>query len=162
MAGGGRNPLRPVDPEEPAPMALFCGHCGEHPVDEIAARSRVCLHCGLGLVLSARHDLAPGPADAFVVVDQTLAIAGVSRVAEELLNVTEPQALHRHVMDFLVPAGDTANPADDLLALLTAAASGHVDLRSVTVELAAGEGERFRARVGSCGPPPAAVVVLDR
>jgi hypothetical protein len=113
-------------------------------------------------MLTARRDLAPGPTDAFLVVDETLSVCAVSRVAEELLEVSEQQALHRHVMDFLVPAGAVSGPADDLLTVLGAAAAGHVDCRRVAVELAAGDGKRFSVRVGSCGPPPAAVVVLDR
>jgi hypothetical protein len=65
-------------------------------------------------------------------------------------------------MDFLVPSGAVAGPTHDLLTVLGAAAAGTVESGRVVVELAAGDGKRYPARVGACGPPPAAVVVLDR
>jgi hypothetical protein len=143
-----------------APSVLFCGHCGQTPGEPDAAESRVCARCGMGLVLRASHGMAPGPDEPFLIVDGTLSVCAVSKKAEQLLEVSETQAIHRHVMDFLVPAVENDAP-DDLLALLAAAAQGTSDSRETLVRPAAHQEVSYEARVGTCGPPPAALIVLD-
>jgi len=141
------------------PSALFCGHCGHAPDEPDAVESRVCTRCGMGLVLRASYDLAPGPDDPFLIVDGTLSVCAVSKKAEQLLEVSETQAIHRHVMDFLVPAAET-EASDDLLALLADAARGSADSRETVVRPATHQDVSYDARVGTCGPPPAALIVL--
>lgn len=139
---------------------LFCGHCGHTPGEPDAAESRVCTRCGMGLVLRASHAVAPGPDEPFLIVDGTLSVCAMSRKAEELLEVSETQAIHRHVMDFLVPAVEH-DESDDLLALLADAARGSADSRETVVRPATHQDVSYEARVGTCGPPPAALIVLD-
>ena len=142
-------------------MTSFCGHCGMPPavsLDNLA--SRVCGHCGLGLVLQASVDVAPHADDCFLVIDSTLSVCAVSAKAEELLGTDETLAVNRHVADFLVPADANAPSAENLLVLLVDAASGTGEPRTAVVRPRQEFGVRFRARIGPCGPPRAALLVL--
>src|SRR5436853_4272570 len=103
---------------------LFCGHCGRAPETELTsakadANSRVCSSCGMGLLLQAPAEFAPSPSDPFLVVDGSLTICALSRHAEELLDITETEAVNRHVGEFLVP-GDTEAPTNENLGALLA------------------------------------------
>lgn len=146
-----------------APLTIFCGHCGRSPeAGEVPARaSRVCGRCGMGLLLQAPADAAPGPDDAFLLVDRTLAVCALSRRAEEVLGVTETEAIHRHVGEFLVPADAEAPDPRNFVALLVNAASGEQEPVAAVVRPAGTFGVRHRVRVGSCGPPTAALIVLE-
>ncbi len=158
--------LRAVAPlevaEQGGDLVAFCGHCGRAPSQESAERSRVCGHCGLGLVLRAPADVAPRGGEPFLVVDATLSVCAVSAGAEELLGIEETSAVNRHVVDFLVPADANAPSAENLLVLLVEAASGPGAPRTAVVRPRDEFGVRFRARIGPCGPPHAALLVLTR
>jgi len=139
-------------------LVAFCGHCGQAPPGP--QPSRVCGHCGLGLVLSASSDVAPRNGEPFLVIDSTLSVCAVSAEAEELLGIDETTAVNRHIADFLVPADANAPSSDNLLALLVVAASGGGAPRTAVVRPRTEFGVRFRVRIGSCGPPHAALLVL--
>lgn len=158
--------LRAVRPAEVDERGLevvsFCGHCALPPEPVAhAARSRVCGHCGLGLVLQASADLAPRHDEPFLVVDTTLSVCAVSAVAETLLGIDETQAVNKHVADFLVPADANAPGAQNLLALLVDVAGGSGEPRATMVRPRHEFGVRFKARIGACGPPHAALLVLS-
>ena len=157
--------LRAVDPVQVDERGLayvsFCGHCGMPPAANVETYgSRVCSHCGLGLVLRAPADVAPRPDEPFLVIDSTLSVCAVSAHAEELLGTDETQAVNRHIAEYLVPADANAPSADNLLALLVDAASGSGEPRVAVVRPRQEFGVRFRARIGPCGPPHAALLVL--
>ena len=153
--------VRPVELDERGvELVAFCGHCGLAPHPEVAQRTRVCGHCGFGLVLRARSDVAPRTDEPFLVVDSTLSVCAVSAAAEGLLGVDETSAVNKHIVDFLVPADANASSADNLLVLLVAAASGPGAPRTAVVRPREEFGVRFRARIGACGPPHAALLVL--
>jgi hypothetical protein len=141
-------------------IRVFCGHCGRQPEDsEASGRSRVCEACGLGLLLHASADAAPNQDDPFVVVDRTLAICAVSRQAERLLSISETDAVNRHVSDVLVPA-DADGASENLATALIFAARGESAARNIVVRPTNDFGVRYWARIGQCGPVPAALVVL--
>jgi hypothetical protein len=143
------------------PQKLFCGHCGRSPSGkESETPSRVCANCGMGLMLQAPADVAPSADDPFVVVDSSLTICAVSRVAEKLLGVAETDAVNRHVGEFLVPADAEAPKGQNLSALVAWATRGDSPSNSVVVRPANTFGVRYWARVGPCGPPQAALLVL--
>ena len=154
--------LRAVRPVEVGDRGLevisFCGHCAKAPVE--AQPSRVCGHCGLGLVLQAPSDVAPRDGEPFLVIDSTLSVCAVSAEAEALLGMDETKAVNHHIADFLVPADANAPSSDNLLALLVVAASGGGEPRTAVVRPRTEFGVRFRVRIGSCGPPRAALLVL--
>lgn len=142
-------------------VVSFCGHCGLPPKPAAqATKSRVCGHCGLGLVLRAASDVAPALDEPFLVVDATLSVCAVSARAEALLGIDETAAVNKHVADFLVPADANAPSAANLLALLVDVASGAGERRTAVVRPRQEFGVRFHARVGACGPPHAALLVL--
>jgi hypothetical protein len=153
--------VRTSEAEEGArELVAFCGHCGAAPAHEVVAQSRVCGHCGLGLVLQAPADVAPRDDEPFLVIDATLSVCAVSAGAEKLLGIDETSAVNQHVVDFLVPADANAASADNLLVLLVEAASGSGQPRIAVVRPRQEFGVRFRARIGPCGPPHAALLVL--
>jgi hypothetical protein len=126
----------------------------------MAARSRVCALCGLGVLIEAAQDLAPTPGGSFLMVDRRLKLCGLSREAERLLGVVEPAAVHRHIGEFLEPADAEAGPDDALVHAITATAGG-APTQGIVVRPAGEYGVRYAARVGSCGPPAGALIVLD-
>ena len=149
-------------PAEVRPGRLFCGHCAREPAatPQSMNGSRVCEHCGLGLLLEAGTDMAPTPADPFLVVDAGQYICAVSKAGEKLLGAAEPEAVNRHLNDFIVPA-DLGNPASySLSAAVVAAASGATDPIHIAVRPPDTFGVRHWAKIGSCGPPSAALIVI--
>jgi hypothetical protein len=127
----------------------------------MAARSRVCALCGLGVVISAAEDLAPRAGESFLIVDGQLKVCALSRGAERVLGVDEPEAVHRHVSDFLEPADAEAGHGDELLqSIVGTAAMGFAPPHSIVVRPTGEYGVRYAARVGSCGPPEGALIVL--
>src|SRR5437764_11238862 len=145
------------------PQKQFCGHCGRSP-DGVARKadvpSRVCPSCGMGLLLQAPAEFAPSQSDPFLVVDGSLTICALSRTAEELLGVSETEAVNRHIGEFLVPGDAEAPTSENLGALLAWAARGDAPASSVVVRPTNTFGVRYWARVGPCGPPRAALLVL--
>ena len=144
---------------EPQPQKTFCGHCGVEPESDVYGR--VCESCGLGVLLTANADAAPGPDDAFMIVDGSLCVCAVSRMAESLLGSDETVAVNRHLSEFLVPADAEAAGADNLMDLVINAASDSSETRVAVVRPPDEFGIRLRVQVGACGPPRAALLVLS-
>lgn len=138
----------------------FCSHCGAHP-QQNRSNSRVCTSCELGLVLEANVDAAPGPGDAFLVLDSSLAVCAVSGAAETLLATRETDAVNRHITELIVPADSEAQGAANLAVAVTWAARGDGTTRRVFVRPANTFGVRMAVRISSCGPAKAAVVRFD-
>lgn len=155
--------VRPLEVDERGlELVSFCGHCAMAPEPVTQDQpSRVCRHCGLGLVLRATADLAPRRDEPFLVIDTTLSVCAVSAAAEELLDIDETYAVNKHIADFLVPADANAPGAENLLALLVDVAGGAGEPRTTVVRPRQEFGVRFKARIGPCGPPHAALLVLS-
>lgn len=159
----GERVLRLVgEPAEVRPTRLFCGHCAHQPEKppQRGPDSRVCDHCGLGLLLEADPGMAPRREDPFLVADAGQVVCALSRTAETLLGVAEPDAVNRRLSDFIVPADLGSPAAYSLSAAIVAAATGasapvHVAVRPPDIF-----GVRHWARIGPCGPPSAALVVI--
>lgn len=121
----------------------------------------MCWDCGLGLILEAPADVAPNAGDAFLVLDRALAVCAVSYGAERLLATSEPDAVNRHVTDLLMPAAAEEKGGESLSVAVAWAARGDDGIRTTVVRPANTFGIRLTARVASCGPPRAALVVLE-
>src|SRR5947209_9197170 len=145
--------------EEAQPTTAFCSHCGARP--DADANSRVCTSCGLGLILHAATGSAPEYGGAFLVVDETMSVAAVSQAAERLLATRETEAVNRHLTQLLVPADAELQGPANLAVAVTWAARGDPAARKIFVRPAYSFGVRISARVASCGPPTAALVVFD-
>lgn len=159
---GGRVLKLVEQPAERRPGKLFCGHCARPPETgrPTLTDSRVCERCGLGLLLETSPDMAPTPADPFMVVDAAQSICAVSSAGEDLLGVGEPQAVNHHLSEFIVPA-DLGNPAAlSLSAGVVAAATGGTEPIHIAVRPPDMFGVRHWAKIGTCGPPSAALILI--
>jgi hypothetical protein len=146
----------------PAEWSWFCGHCaapspgGEAP----SPTARVCRSCGLGLLLETREDSAPNSHDAFLVVDCTLLVQAMSAQAETLLGVREDLAVNRPLAELLVTADAEGDKRSFAAAIANAVGSSdqpsHAFVRPWNTY-----GVRVRARIVTCGPPRAALIVLE-
>lgn len=123
--------------------------------------SRVCGTCGLGLILEAAEDIAPNAGAAFLVLDRALSVCAVSRGAEELLATSEPDAVNRHITDLLMPADAEEDGGETLAVAVAWAARGDGGSRTTIVRPANTFGIRLTARIAGCGPPRAALLVLE-
>jgi hypothetical protein len=146
-----------------AEWAWFCGHCaapapGGQPPSPAA---RVCGSCGFGLLLETRGDALPSERDAFLVVDGAMLIQGLSRKAEQLLAVGEELAVNRPVSELLVAADAEARGRTSFAEAVVEAAGGNGEAVHAFVRPWNTFGVRLRARIAPCGPPRAALVVLD-
>jgi hypothetical protein len=161
----GRPALALVPPLESAqytPTVSFCGHCGAEPKrSQMISPTRVCADCGLGLLLHCAADLAPRPGDAFLILDATLSVCGVSAAAEDLLVTTETDAIHHPITKLLVPADAEASAGANLASAISWAARGDGDVYRTVVRPANTFGVRMTARIGPCGPPQAALLVFE-
>ncbi len=149
----------PSAPRSRAIPMVFCSHCGSAP--SVSGPSRVCAHCEMGLLLRAHPHLAPAPGDAFLVCDARLRVCALSRGAEELLEVSEPSVIHQPVAELVRGVRRGASGMTVLPALLRAAAEGGVDIERTVVVLGGRVSGPSPARLGTCGPPQAALLVLD-
>jgi PAS domain-containing protein len=148
---------------DPIEFTWFCGHCaapsrGVEPPSPVA---RVCRSCGLGVMLEARTDIVPSARDAFLVIDSSLLVQAMSRRAETLLGVTEDGAVNRPVVQLLVPADAEAGRSARFAAALVEAAAGADEPAHAFVRPWNTFGVRIRARIAPCGPPRAALLVLQ-
>ncbi len=153
--------LRLVEPNAHG-STWFCSHCGER----LGATSpnpipRVCPTCELGLLLQTDTSAAPEPDDAFLIVDSSLSVQAVSERAESQLGIREQQAINRHVTELLIP-GDTEASSDSLAVAITRAAGGDAAEGRFGVRPSHTFGVRMLARIAACGPPLAALLVLDQ
>jgi hypothetical protein len=153
--------LRVVDPLEPGTYTTFCSHCGAHG-SEPELNTRVCPECSAGLLLETSPDSLPTIDDAFLVVDSSLTVQAVSRVAEEALNIREEHAVNRHITELLIPGAAEPTSATTLAGAIVRAATGASSPGRVAVRPSHTFGVRMLARIVWCGPPPAALVVLDQ
>jgi hypothetical protein len=152
--------LVPDPAPDGGPSISFCSHCAERPRAG-GSTSRVCSRCGLGLMLQSGADVAPDPGDPFVVLNDSLSVCAVSGAAEELLATVETDAVNRHITELLVPAEAEAQGPSNLAVAVTWAARGDAQTRRVVVRPSNTFGIRLTARIASCGPPKAALVVFE-
>jgi len=149
--------------EQPREWSWFCGHCAAPPAQgrAPAPAARVCRSCGLGLLLEAPSNLVPSTQDAFLVIDPALLVQAMSRKAETLLGVPEDLAVDRPVGELLVPADAEAQAPGRFATAVAEAALSAGEPTHVFVRPWNTFGVRMRARVAPCGPPRAALLVLE-
>lgn len=131
-------------PEQGHAEVRFCTHCGTLSPEH---GRRVCESCGLGVVLACAPGLLTRTDAAFLVVTSDLRISAASAAAERVVGEVSGEPL----LD--VFSGDPALPR-----WIGRAAMG--SRRVATVALRCGT-RRIDARIGACGDPPAALVVLN-
>jgi PAS domain-containing protein len=112
-------------------------------------------------MLEARADIVPSPRDAFLIVDSALLIQALSREAERLLAVSEEAAVHRPVAELLQTADAEARGRIGFAGAVAEAVAGAEDPMHAFVRPWNTFGVRMRARIAPCGPPRAALIVLE-
>lgn len=152
--------LKLIDSSQSPALRAFCARCGATPAPRGPGQrgwreSRVCAACGLGLVLHT--PLVVARDSPFLVVDRALNVSAVSRRAEDLLGVSEARAVGLAVGRLLL----ATEPPEDFAALLHDAVLGGGASQGVHCRVGSDGGEPLAVRVGPCGPPPGALIVLD-
>jgi hypothetical protein len=113
-------------------------------------------------MLETREDAVPDSRDAFVIVDSSLLVQAMSREAQTLLDLSEEMAVDKPVAELLVPADAEAQGRAGFAAAIAQAADGQdPDTARAFVRPWNTFGVRIRARIATCGPPRAALIVLD-
>jgi len=143
------------------PAVRFCAHCGHRPPPDRNGEMRVCARCGLGILISAPGDAAPGVGEPFVIVDGHLTVRALSQHAETLLGVRERRAIGRDLDELLVQPATCDPDTTGLETAITQSAQGDVAFAGVEVRLVNAGHAHLRVRIGPCGPPPAALIVLE-
>jgi hypothetical protein len=164
QARGALAVVRAPNPQrDAAPGVWFCSHCAAKadPPRSNDPGARVCSDCGFGLLLETSAEHAPDQGGAFMVLDRWLSVCAVSAAAERLLATSETDAVNRHVTELVVPADAEAQGPSNLAASVTWAASGDDTARSVVVRPANLFGVRIKARITTCSPPRAALLVFE-
>jgi hypothetical protein len=142
----------------------FCSRCGEPSNRPPKAhvnlmRDRVCVKCGMGLMLSCTRDAMPGPAAIFMVFTYELAVSAVSEAAERIFGL-EQDLLGRRVTDILMsPAGASQLSAHVARASQRACEPVVLPVRGVAPET--DNAGMMAARISTCGPPRAALVTME-
>jgi hypothetical protein len=143
----------------------FCSRCGvtaaEPEVQGVPfGFDRVCGRCGMGIMLMAPRKALPSPGAAFAVVTREGRISAVSEAAEPLIGE------ERGLLGMPIGSALASEENDERFArqVARAAAAGReVAEAMVTPVLQAGENPtRLSARIANCGPPRAALLVLER
>ena len=138
-------------------LTHFCTHCASL-FDEPAARRRVCPRCGLGVVLTCSSATLDTPGAAFFVVTSDMRVSAGSKQAEDLFSVHDG-SFGRPLLS-LVTSPDGIG---ELARLVAAAANGTMAPSTIAVQSAASKLDDvpLEARIGGCGSPPAALVVVE-
>jgi hypothetical protein len=141
-------------------LHAFCARCGAPPAARAPGQSawresRVCAHCGLGLIL--RTPLTVARDSPFLVIDRALSVSALSRRAEDLLRISEQRAVGLTIARLLV-AVEAPQALSDLL---HDAVLGGGSSEGVRCWVGEDCGEPLLVRVGPCGPPPGALLVLE-
>ncbi len=148
--------------DRPRDWAWFCGHCAARPGGRPPMPgAQVCAECGFGVLLEARSDMVPSSRDAYLVVDSSLLVQAMSRSAESLLAVPEELAVNRSFTELIAPADAEARGAGQLAVAITEATVQDNVVHHVLVRPWNVFGVRMRARIAPCGPPRAALLVLE-
>lgn len=142
----------------------FCTRCGttsgEADSNVPFGFDRVCGRCGMGVMLSAPRGALPGSGAAIMVVTRNGRISAVSEAAEPL--VGEEAGL----LGMPVGSAISSPDGDDRLARQIARAAGGgrevAETALTPAPQTVGSLTRLTARIANCGPPRAALLVLER
>ena len=145
--GAGEEPVR------------FCTHCATveartpAPPEQPLA-GRVCTSCGLGVMLHCVEEAMPKAGSALLVVRRDGTISAASAAVEALVDTPADDLIGRPIASLLL----APRHREELERRVDQAAGGR---QLVTTLAVVAEGTPLMARIGSCGEPRAALVVLE-
>jgi hypothetical protein len=152
----------PRDHAERTKPIRFCSRCGHpsgEPAGQVELRGRVCRRCGMGMLLQCSRDALPGEAASFVIATFELTLTAVSQAGEKVLG-KEDERVGGNLLDLL-----TSPLGDDLLARnVSQAAQRACDPVVMPVRLLTENARKvgtLAARIATCEPPRAALVVVE-
>jgi PAS domain-containing protein len=144
---------------EPAGPTSFCSRCGEHSERPPRGR-RVCETCEAGVLLSCAGDALPAVTAAFLICTSELTVTAMSEAAEAIFGRPEADLVGAGLLDLLTsPVGDEQVARHAGLAALRESGPVTMPLRVVAED--APRLGTLSARIATCGPPRAALVVLE-
>jgi hypothetical protein len=142
----------------------FCSRCGE-PAEEPpradtgVSRTRVCVACGMGMLLSCAREALPGAGAAFLIATVELSVSALSETAETIFG-TEQAVLGTQLGTLLTsPLGDDRLEGTVLQAALRATEPVVLPVRGLTEN--AGAVGTMAARISTCGRPRAALITME-
>ena len=151
-------------PPQRVERTRFCTHCAVTSGEPEASSApygfdRVCGRCGMGVLLAAPRKALPDSGAAFLVVTREGRISAVSEPAERLLG-EEAGLLGMPITTAVTSPDDERH----MVRALARAAGGRREIVELPVIHAAQNAPpgRLNARVASCGPPRAGLLVLER
>ena len=146
-----------------APRIRFCSRCGRFrarrsgDLDGLRPE-RVCPECGMGVILTCPAGAMRSEGGAFLIATGDLRVSAVSEAAERILG-REGDLLGRTLPSLL-----SSGPGDAALRRqVPAAAWGRGEPVAVPVTALGGRasGRDLEAHIAGCGPPRAALIVLE-
>jgi hypothetical protein len=150
-------PATPQGRVRGADLTRFCTHCASL-YDLGSHRARVCPDCGLGVILTCASTTLTTAGAAFLVVTSDLRVSAASQHAEDIFDLPDG-TYGRPLMALLTsPVG-----VGELARLVVRAANGTYAPATIAVEPTSSKvgASEFEARIGGCGNPPAALVVVE-
>jgi hypothetical protein len=141
-------------------VTRFCTHCASLFEAPAAAgppnRGRVCGRCGLGVVLTCASATLTTEGAAFLVVTAELRVSAASESAEEMFALKDGPYGRPLLSVLTSPAG-----IGEMARIVVRCANGALAPTTIAVEAASSELGPLEARIGGCGNPPAALVVVE-
>jgi hypothetical protein len=138
----------------------FCSYCGHPPTGRWRDRDhRVCMRCHLGVVLLAPPGAEPRSDDPFLIVDGKLAVQAVSRHAERVLSVDEPDGFGVPLEHLLI-SDDSESAGAAMAQLIERVLAGSQAPDTVKLRAVGDPDLRLHARISTCRHPLAALLVL--
>lgn len=120
---------------------------------------RVCMRCQLGVVLVAPPGAEPRFDDPFLIVDGKLAVQAVSRRAELVLSVNEPDGFGTPLEHLLI-FDESESDGVEMARLVELALAGGQPTDTLKLRAVADPELRLHARISTCRSPLGALLIL--
>ena len=134
-----------------------CAHTSEQPRGHLQVPRRVCERCESGVLLTCRRDALS--TEAFLIFGDDLTVTAVSERAEPIFG-REERLVGKHLLDLVsCPLGDEQLTRHGTLAAQRPTEEVALPLR-LRAERSSPVGT-LAARLGTCGPPRAAVLTVE-
>jgi hypothetical protein len=145
------------DRQESIRFCSRCAHTSEQPRGHLSVPRRICDRCESGVLLTCRREALA--TEAFLIFGHDLTITAVSEPAEPILG-REDRLVGAHLLDLVsCPLGDEQLSRHGMLAAQRPREEVALPLR-----LRGGQGNpvgTLVARLGTCGPPRAALLTVE-
>jgi hypothetical protein len=122
---------------------------------------RLCMRCQIGTLLTPAPEAGLRHDDPFVIIDQQFTVRALSQRAEVALGIEEPVGANVPLEQLLVSDNGDRNEVE-LVRSIARALTGKSQSGTLALRRVGNPGLRFLARITSCGPPAAVLLILTR